>query len=124
MTSKNHLVINLREITALDMTLNGKWLIWAEFVTGALGGLALAYLLDLGRVVTFWLVGVGANYIPLMIYASFFLMKDNYQEIGERIKINNDIKRYNIQQGLVFIPFFFVLLALTQEFQKLTNETK
>ncbi len=111
-------MINIKKLVALDMTLNGKWLILTEFVVGTFGILALAYLLPVVIIWKLWLVGVSVNYLPLALYASRFVFRNNYTEIVADVRESETISRYNKQQWLTLIPFFIALVSIIQLFHK------
>ncbi len=105
-------VISVRKLAALDMSFNGAWLIVAEFVAGALGGFALAYVMALPPLFFWWLVGVACNYVPLALYAIVFALRGGYKETAEDVL--QDKRAYNTQQLLVLVPFVLAAIAFVQ----------
>jgi len=112
-------IINIKKLVALDMSLNNSWIILIEFIVGSLGPLALAYFIyeptTLNLLKTLWLVGVGINYIPLAIYATSFQIHNNYRLISKDVMIAPIRKKYNLQQFLVLIPFFIMIMSVAQK---------
>jgi len=123
-------VINIKKLVALDMTLNGKWLILVELIVGALGSLALAYFIypqtpNLFRILFFiWIVGIGVNYIPPAIYAVIFAVNNRYKVEAEDVMSASENKRYNLQQFFVFIPFLFAIRSIVQGVIKKNEKIK
>jgi hypothetical protein len=112
-------IINVRKLVALDMFLNGKWLILTEFVVTAFGSLALAYFAyapTAGQILwTIWLSGIGVNYLPLAIYAVGFVARNNYQDVAKDVMPDSVNRRYNRQQFLLFVPFLVAILSVIQK---------
>lgn len=108
-------LISVRKLVAFDMMINNRWVIFAEMAAGAFGILALGFLLPLSGIWFWWFIGVGCNYIPMFLFALSFIIRTNHMSIGNEIIASNDTLRYNLQQWLIAIPFFFALLALAQE---------
>ncbi len=122
-------MINIRKLAALDMLLHGARLIQAEFGIGILVPVLLgARLLWAGRLpavssgwdvaVGVWLIGMAANYIPLFIYAVLIARGGTVRAEGEPEL--QRVKRYTIQQMIIFVPFLVAALAILQE----TGRTK
>lgn len=107
-------LINVRKLTALDMTFNNRWIILTEFVVGSLGAFALAYLLTLGVVWSIVLVGIGVNYAPLALYAIGFVYRGDNKEVAASIIHQGQTRRYNIQQAMVLVPFLLAVISVVQ----------
>jgi hypothetical protein len=60
-----------------------------------------------------WLVGIAANYVPLLIYAVAIARGRTVKQEGQSELAQ--VKRYGIQQMIILIPFLVVVLALVQE---------
>ena len=60
-----------------------------------------------------WMMSVAVNYIPLFIYAVLIARSGTAKEEGQPEL--DHVKRYSIQQAIIFIPFLVVLLAIIQE---------
>ncbi len=112
-------MISIRKLAAVDMALHGAGLITTEFAIGVLFPALLAYI-DLRSMrsgveaaLGLWLVGVAANYVPLLFYAvviarSGTVAKEGRPELAR-------IKQYNKQQFLLLVPFFVAIVAVMQE---------
>ncbi len=112
-------MISIRKLAAVDMAIHGAGLITAEFAIGVLFPVFLAYFdlrsmhSGLQAALGLWLVGVAANYVPLLIYAvviarSGMVEKEGRPELAR-------IKQYNTQQFLLLVPFLVAILAVIQE---------
>ena len=117
-------MINIRKLAAVDMALHGTRAIVVEFALGVVLPLALGLisvrpaiigLVQPGwaTVLGFWLVGIAANYVPLLIYAIAIARGRTVQQEGQSELAH--VKRYGIQQAIILIPFLVVVLALVQE---------
>lgn len=112
-------MISMRKLAAVDMALHGARVIIVEFMLGVLFPLLLAYYsLRSSRSVlevllALWLVGVAANYVPLLIYAVVISRNGTVEQEG-RPEVAQ-IGRYNRQQFILLVPFFAAILALVQE---------
>ncbi len=106
------------------MALHGARVIMAEFALG----IALPLMLGLlsirpamiglvqpgwATVLGLWLVGIAANYVPLLIYAIAIARGGTAQQEGQPELAQ--VKRYGIQQMIILIPFLVVVVALVQE---------
>lgn len=117
-------MINIRKLAAVDMVWLGTRIIIAEYAIGVILPLVLgllsirAGLLEPGifnweTISGFWLVTIAANYLPLLIYAVLISRGGTVKEEGQPELAH--AKRYGIQQMIILIPFFVVVLALVQE---------
>ncbi len=117
-------MINIRKLAAVDMTLNGTRFIIAEFAIGSVLPLTLGFFsIRAGRLGTVqadweiargsWLIGIAINYIPLFIYAILIARSGTAKEEGQPELAH--VKRYSIQQLIIFIPFLVAVLAIIQE---------
>jgi hypothetical protein len=117
-------MINIRKLAAVDMALHGTRFILGEFAVGIVLPLILglisirAGLFGDARVAReivlgLWMIGVSANYIPLFIYAVLIARSGTVKEEGQPELAN--VKRYTVQQVIIFIPFFVPILAVLQE---------
>ena len=117
-------MINIRKLVAVDMALHSAQVIMAEFALG----IALPLILGLlsiragfiGPVQSWWetalglwLVGIAANYVPLLIYAVAIARGGTVKQEGQPELAQ--VKRYGIQQMIILIPFLVVVLAFVQE---------
>lgn len=117
-------MINIRKLVAVDMTLHGTRFIIAEFAIGIVLPLILGFFairaglfgsapVHREVVLGFWLIGVAVNYLPLFIYALLIARSGTVKEEGQPELAN--VKRYSLQQVIIFIPFFVAVLAIMQE---------
>ena len=60
-----------------------------------------------------WLVSIAANYIPLFIYAVLIARGGTVKEEGQPELAK--AKRYGVQQVIILVPFFAVVMAIVQE---------
>ncbi len=123
-------MINVRKLAAVDMALHGARLITAEFALGVLFPLLLAYFslragwsgsarsgVEIG--IGIGLLGLAANYVPLIIYAVLIARGGTVEKEG-RPELAR-IKQYNVQQFMLLVPFLVAALALSQEARKVTE---
>jgi hypothetical protein len=112
-------VINVRRLVALDITLHGSRFITAEFGIGtpvilAVGiGLILSDQLILGT----YLLLTGINYIPLLVYMILIVTKGSASaEVADYMPNDRHyVRKYSIQQFLLFVPLVVFWLAIWQE---------
>ena len=114
------LLFNVRRLVALDMGLHGPTFILIEFGLGVPIPLILGWSLIMRGFLVFgaYILTLGINYVPPLIYA--VALRERYGEVVDMKdpgigKLN---RKYSIQQFLVFIPFFVVVLAIIQRFQE------
>jgi hypothetical protein len=117
-------MIDIRKLAALDMTLHGTRFIIAEFAVGIVlplifgffslrAGLSGTVQVPRQIVLGLWLIGVAVNYIPLFLYAVDLARKGTVKEEGQPELAH--VKRYSIQQAILFIPLIVAVLAIVQE---------
>ena len=112
-------LFNVRRLVALDIGLHGPTFILIEFGLGV----PIPMILGISLVLRgFLLLGVyiftlGINYIPALIYA--VALRKSYGSVVdmEDPEIGRLNRKYSIQQFLIFIPFFVVVLAVVQWFR-------
>ncbi len=120
-------MIDIRKLAAVDMALHGARAIIAEFALGVaipliLGLISIrAVVLGLvqsgwATVFGFWLIGIAANYVPLLIYAVVIVRSGTVKEEGQPELAH--AKRYGIQQVILLVPFLVAILALWQEIRQ------
>jgi hypothetical protein len=117
-------LIEVRKLVAVDMAAIGTRLIVSEYALGIVlpfifGSLSLAlnlvgshpslWQMALGA----WLVGISANYVPLFLHAVSLMRTGTVQQVGGPELAH--ISRYTVQQAIILVPFFVVLLTLIQE---------
>jgi hypothetical protein len=117
-------MIEVRKLAAVDMAWLGTRLIVTEYALGiilpvALGilslrsGLAQTDKANWQTVLGIWLITISANYVPLFVYAVVIARAGTVREEGPPEFARAG--RYGIQQTIILVPFFVVLLALAQE---------
>jgi hypothetical protein len=120
-------MIDLRKLVALDMVLHGKRFIIAEFAFGVLLPLILGLFSFRGTLfkpfpptvqtaLGLWLLGIGVNYVPLLIYA-ILIARGGTIEAEGRPEMPH-VKRYSLQQFIIFVPFLVAILAVVQELRR------
>ena len=117
-------VVNFRKLVALDIILHGRKFILIEFGLGtplmfALGLQQLLFGLDSGlilsQIIGFYLILIGINYVPILIYAVIISWKNTaYLEAEMELEHKS---RYNKQQFIIFIPLLVFFIAVAQEFR-------
>jgi hypothetical protein len=115
-------LIVVRKLVALDIYLHGPRFILIEFGVGTPVILAVgAYLLVNGP----WALGgylllTGINYLPALAYALLIARTGSAQsEVAEGLAGDaHYVRKYSLQQLLIFVPFAVVALALFQEITK------
>jgi hypothetical protein len=123
-------MISIRKLAAVDMLIHGKRFIIGEFAIGVLLAQVLglitlrSYLTGslqfLWAILGIWLIGIAANYIPLFIYSVMIAKGGTVQEEGQPELAH--IKRYSVQQLILFIPFLVTVLTLVQESHQRRDE--
>jgi hypothetical protein len=117
-------MINIRKLAAVDMAWLGTRVIVAEYAIGValplvLGVLSIrSGLLGPARsgweaALGFWLIGIAANYVPLLIYSLLIARAGSAKQEGQPELAH--ARRYGLQQVILLVPFFVVVLALVQE---------
>lgn len=124
-------LVEMRRLVAVDMALHGRQFILAEFAFGVLLGLGLGLFLlrtflawislssppliwqILVALLGIWALGMAANYTPLFLYAVSIAKSGRVHAEGEPEL--PDKRRYNVQQFVIFIPFFVAIVAIAQE---------
>jgi len=114
-------LINVRKLVALDVTLHGPRFIAIEFGVGTPTILAVGIWLALGSLsIEFWLgvylILTGINYIPVLAYAVLVIRGGDWKsEVAEGLATDpHYVRKYSIQQLLIFVPFAIVVLSLLQ----------
>lgn len=113
-------LFNVRRLVALDMGLHGPTFILIEFGLSVPVSLILGWFLFTRGflVLGTYIVTLGVNYVPPLIYA--VALREDYGEVvdmkdPEVSKLNH---KYSIQQFLMFVPFFVVVLAVVQRLRE------
>jgi hypothetical protein len=118
--------LDVRRLAALDMwgtagSSRRRSLIRAEFVVGAVGctALGIAALVSAGSavwsLVGVWLLGAGANYVPLVLYAQALSAPGRLEaEIGDG-DVRAELRRAGVQQFWIAVPFAVAAAAIASE---------
>jgi hypothetical protein len=120
-------MISIRKLAAVDMAWNGTRFILIEFALGIVLPLFLGLLsLRAGLfapvrtpwewVLGLWLVTIGANYVPLFIYAVLIARGGTVKEEG--LPEVAHARRYGVQQVMILVPFMVVIVAILQEMRR------
>jgi hypothetical protein len=119
--------IDVRRLAAMDMwgaagTQRRRRVIRAEFVIGAIGCVILGVfaLLTAGTVVWeivgVWLVGAGANYVPLALYARSLSQPGALEaELEDAGDLRRELRKAGAQQFWIAVPFAVAIAALATE---------
>ena len=99
-------------------TLRRRRIILAEFMLGALGGVAVGIALlasggsGWGRTaVALWALGVGLNYVPLALHAISLSRAGALEAELAGVEIPWALRLYTTRQLWVFVPALFVVLS-------------
>jgi len=115
-------LVDVRKLAAVDMAWLGVRVILAEYAFGVLLPLALGALsLRSGLrgtsgaelLLGVWLLAIAANYVPLFLYALAIARAGSVEQEG-RPEIAR-AHRYGLQQVMILVPLFVVILSLLQE---------
>lgn len=124
-------MISIRKLVDVDMVWLGKWIILSEYALGIIlslilgilsvrsGGLRIEHL-GWSTILGLWLTGIAANYIPMFMYAVLIAKGGTIKEEGQPELAR--AKRYGIQQIVILIPLFVVIISLLQENRKRKNK--
>ncbi len=114
-------MVDVRRLAAIDMyggagTLRRRRIILAEFVLGAAGGIALGIVVLATGTAIFglFLIGIGANYLPLAMHAIRLSRPGVLERELEGVDVPAELRRYTILQFWVFVPGLFAALELAQ----------
>lgn len=95
-------------------------LILPEFVIGDAGSLGLGVVLLAsngglgGTLLGVWLVGLGANYLPLAAYAIVFSAPGALESELSGVDTAAELRYYSLRQGWVVVPLLLLGLAIVQ----------
>jgi len=116
-------LLDVRRLAAADMwgsagTIRRRRLIRAEFVVGAAGCTILGVLGLLSSGVWVlagvWLVGVGANYVPLAMQAHSLSSPGALEAELKNVDIARELRRAGVKQLWIAVPFVVAIVAVTQ----------
>ena len=119
-------MLNPRKLAAIDLVFLGAKVIIAEFAGGVLLCLGLgAFVLYRGHswgqlALGLYLVSLGINYIPLLIYATAITRRRSaVAEMGDELNDKSRaMAKYRRQSILLLVPLFVPILALAEERRK------
>src|SRR5512142_2765790 len=106
-------MIEIRKLVAVDMAAWGTRLIVGEYAVGILLPLVLAAFLPRAgggwqTVMTIWLIGIAANYVPMFLYAVQIARAGTVKAEGQPELPH--IKRYSVQQVMLLVPLMVVIV--------------
>ena len=113
----------VRKLVALDIVLHGPRFITIEFGVGTPAILAVGLWLmsgSLAYAMGIYLLLAGLNYIPLLIYAVLIIRGGSARQETE-YGLSHDrhyVRKYSIQQLLLFVPLAVLFLAMVQELRQ------
>jgi hypothetical protein len=107
--------LDVRRLAAVDMygTAGARWrrrVIVAEFIVGALGGIALGLWIALSsptvgwQLFGAWLIGMGANYLVLALHAVSLSRPGALDTELAGIDVRAELRYYSVAQMWVAIP--------------------
>lgn len=119
-------LVEMRKLVAVDMALHGRLFILVEFAVGVLLplGLGVFFLLTsraaspliwqlLLVLLGLWSCGIAANYTPLLLHAVSIAKSGTVKAEGDPELPR--VRRYNVQQFVIFVPFLVAIVAIAQE---------
>ena len=121
-------VIDIRTLAALDIAFLGPRLILIEFAAGvllpiALGALTLARAGSLnGTLFGVYLMTLGINYVPLLLYAISIVRAGSEAEIADELHDpsarSTMFRRYRRQSLLLLVPLMVPMASAIQEWRR------
>jgi uncharacterized protein len=119
-------VIDFRKLAAVDIAFLGSRLILAEFSVGVFGSLALGVFTLLrsrsvgGIALGSYLLCIGINYVPLLLYAIRLVRLDSARyEIAEEIADKRGMfRKYRRQSLLLLVPLAVPILSAARELKR------
>jgi hypothetical protein len=118
-------MMSVRRLAAIDMygtkgSLLRRRLVLGEFVAAVIVSFFLSAVLILNGdsvvllIIGIWIALIGANYVPLAIYAIDFTRGSRLLEGLRAVDTHQELRYYSIAQFWVLAPLLFVLLALRE----------
>jgi len=117
-------LLNVRRLAAIDMwgtkgSRKRRGIIRVEFWLGALGcillgGVTLATTNGWGLVLGAWLVGVGINYIPLVVSAESLSKPGALERELEGADIGNELRRAGTRQVWIAVPLAVAIASVVR----------
>jgi hypothetical protein len=122
------IVIDFRKLAAVDIAFLGSRLILAEFSIGVFGSFALGLWTLLrshsigGIALGSYLLFIGINYVPLLLYAITIVRVDSARDeiAEERADKREMFRKYRRQSLLLLVPLAVPILALARELRRNT----
>jgi hypothetical protein len=113
-------ILNVRRLVALDIALHGSKFIIFEFSFGVIFGFVLGlYLLKSNHLLGWYIITLGLNYIPLLIYAiNITRIGSAKNESKDDLSNRKRLISFSIRQFVIFVPFSTILLSIFQELRK------
>jgi len=115
-------LLDVRRLAAVDMhgmagSPRRRRIIRAEFIVGVigctmLGVLSLVLTQGWGRLLGVWLIGIGANYVPLALAARSLSAPGALDAELEGVDIPSEARRVGVRQLWLLVPFAVVIFAL------------
>ena len=115
-------MLNVRRLAAADMwgakgSLRRRRIIRIEFWCGAigcvvLGSVTFATTSGWGLVLGVWLIGVGINYVPLVVSAESLAKHNGLEREFEGTDVARELRRAGAQQLWIAVPFAVAVAAL------------
>jgi hypothetical protein len=121
-------LINIRKLVALDITLHSPRFILIEFGVGTpviiLVGLWIM-LTSTVFILGLYLLLTGINYMPALLYAIVLAGSGSAKiEVEYGLAHNKHyVRKYSLQQLMIFIPLAVLLIAIAQEIASRKNST-
>ena len=117
--------LDVRRLAAVDMygTVGARWrrrVIAAEFIVGALGGIAPGLWIAISsqtvgwQLFGAWLTGTGANYLVLALHAVSLSRPGALDTELAGVDVRAELRHYGLAQLWVAIPFTVAVFALAQ----------
>jgi len=114
-------LLDVRRLAAVDMhgmkgSPRRRRIIRAEFVVGVIGCTALGVLSLVisdgwARIIGVWLIGVGANYVPLAVAARSLSFPGALESELAGVDIPSEARRVGVRQLWILVPFAVVVSA-------------
>jgi hypothetical protein len=112
-------LISVRKLAALDIALHGSKIILLEFGLGTPAIILFGSWLMLSGpffILGLYLVLIGLNYVPLLLYAITIARKGSAKtEVEGLANDKHYIRKYGLQQLMILVPLAILIIALVQE---------
>jgi hypothetical protein len=112
-------LMSVRKLVALDITLHSSRVILLEFGLGTPVIILVGSWLMLSGtifILGLYLVLIGLNYVPLLLYAIVVTRKGSAKtEVEGLANDRHYIRKYGSQQFMILVPLAILIIALIQE---------